>query len=102
MGASNVLHGGPALGRPPDRGRGDGWSAERLEDDAVALGELDQRSKLVGVGIGVELEGKTDLAKAHRSVLGDAQRAAEVEVALDLHLARADLDAERGRDGVER
>src|SRR5947209_13435562 len=89
------------LRRPPDTGGGDRRGAEGLEDHAVALRELQELVELLRPGVGVELEGEADLAEADRRVLGDAERAAEVEVALDLHGAGPQLDADRGRDGRE-
>ena len=61
---------------------------ERLQHDAVALGELEQRRQLLVVGIGVELEAQADVAEADRRLLVHAQRAAEVEVALGVDAAR--------------
>ena len=55
---------------------------ERLQHDAVALGQLEQRGELLVVGVGVELEAQADVAEADRRRLLDAERAAEVEVAL--------------------
>src|SRR3954464_10232377 len=89
------------LRRPPDTGGGDRRGAEGLEDHAGALGELEELVELLRLCVGVELEGEADLAEADRRVLGDAERAAEVEVALGLHRAGPQLDADRGRDGRE-
>ena len=75
---------------------------ERLIDDAVALGQLLQRRKLLVVGVGVELERQADLAEADRRLTIDAERAAEVEVALRAHASRRDGDPERGRDRAQR
>ena len=65
---------------------------ERLQHDAVALGQLEQRGELLVVGVGVELEAQADVAEADRRGLVDAQRAAEVEVALGVDLALVDRD----------
>jgi ubiquinone/menaquinone biosynthesis C-methylase UbiE len=68
------LHGQGELGRCP----------QGLIDDAIALGELDQVSDLVGRRVGVELEAQTDVAKADGRLTADAARAAKIEIALDM------------------
>src|SRR6185437_1144961 len=76
--------------------------AQRLEDNAITLGELHQRLQLVGAGIAVELEAQADLAEAHRGVLVDPERAAEIEIALGPHPAAAQRHLERRRHRLER
>src|SRR4051795_5500156 len=74
-------------------------AAERLEDDAVALGQLYELGEAVLVGVVLHIERKPDCAEADRYVLilGHPERAAEVEVALSAHAA-GHVDSERGRD----
>src|SRR5438094_562933 len=63
--------------------RGDvGRVAQRLQYDAVALGEFQQRVDPVLRLLGVEFEGEADRAKADRRSAIHPQGAAEVEVAL--------------------
>jgi hypothetical protein len=57
------------------RGAGEG-----LVDDAVALGEPEQRRQLLVVGVGVELDLHPDLAEADRRLPVNTERAAKVEV----------------------
>jgi len=75
---------------------------ERLEDHAVALGQLDQRVHLLGRRVGVQLEAQADVAKAHGRILGDAQGAAAVDVAFGKHRGIAQFDAHRGGHRLHR
>ena len=75
---------------------------ERLEHDAVALGQAQERGELVLARVGVELEVQPHVLEADRRLLVDAERAAEVEVALGADRAAAHVDAERGGDRPER
>ena len=59
-----------------------------LEHHAIALGELQQRIDALLRLVGVEIEAQPDRAKADRRILGDAERAAEIEVALGRDRAR--------------
>src|SRR5690242_5869402 len=74
---------------------------ERLVDDAVALGQLEQRGELLVVGVRVQLEAQADVPEADGRLLVDAERAFEVEVALGVDAALG-ADVQRGRDGLER
>src|SRR5947207_4903015 len=81
----------------------DGWAAlERLIDDAVALGELEQLVELVLRRICLHLEAQANGRKADRRILDDPERAAEVEVALGADLGGLERNVERGRDRLER
>ena len=75
---------------------------ERLQHDAIALGEPEQRIELVLRRVGVELEFEPDVREADRRILCDAERAAKVEIALRRHLARAQRHAHRRRDRFQR
>src|SRR5581483_6625645 len=76
---------------------------ECLIDDAVPLGEAQQPLDIHGRRVVLEIELEPDRAEAdrHLLVLRDAERAAEVEIALGAHRA-ADVEAERRRDRTER
>ena len=63
-------------------------SRERLEHDAVALGEADERGEVLLAGVRVEVEAQADRAEAHGRVAVDTERAAEVEVALGVDAGR--------------
>src|SRR5262245_66131202 len=75
---------------------------ERLINDAVALGELEQLIELVLWSLGVDLEAQADRRKANRRILRHAERAPEVEIALGCDLAGFERNVERGRDRLER
>ena len=47
-----------------------GPAGERLQHDAVALGELEQRGELLVVGVGVELEAQADVARSRPAPRG--------------------------------
>src|SRR5690349_2123582 len=79
------------LRAPGDARRHRGRLAEGLEDDAVALGQLEQRVEAVLRLVGVELEAQAQVGEADRRGLVDAERAARVEVAFDQDGARAQL-----------
>src|SRR4029078_8358481 len=83
-------------------GQGDlGRLAQRLKDDAIALGQAQQSAQLVFRRIGVQIEMEADALKSNRGVLGDTQRAAKIEIAFGFDRAAANDDADRGRHGVE-
>src|SRR5262245_18124189 len=75
---------------------------ERLVDHAVTLGELEQLVELLLRRVGLDVEAQADLRKADWRGLVDAERAAEVEVALRRDLAGLERDVERGRDRLQR
>src|SRR5438876_5114695 len=55
--------------------------AQRLIDDAVALGQAHERAQLIFGGIGIQVEGETDALKADGGVLDHTERAAKIEIA---------------------
>src|SRR6202044_3361067 len=57
-------------------------ASDRLIDHAVALGEFEKLIEFVLRRVGVEVEAEPDLREADRRLLGDAERAAEIEIAL--------------------
>src|SRR5689334_10264201 len=60
---------------------------ERLQDGAVALGPAHQSFEVLLARVGsVDLEAHADRVEPGRDLAVDAERAAEVEVALDVHL----------------
>ena len=75
--------------------------AERLEHHAVALREADERGEVLLAGVRVEVEAQPDRAEAHGRLAVDAERAAEVEVALGQDATAPHVDADRGRDGAQ-
>src|SRR5882757_9346945 len=72
-----------------------------LVDDAIALRELEQLIELLLRRVGLDVEAQADLREADRRVLGDAERAAEVEVALGRDLAGLERNVERGRHRLQ-
>src|SRR5918997_3813710 len=63
-----------------DGGGEPGATGQRLEDDAVALGEPAQRGQLFPVGIGLELEQEPDGREPDRCLAVHPEGAAEVQV----------------------
>jgi len=93
-----ALHAGAARdARAQPRRPGEG-----LEHDAVALGEAQERCELVLARVGVELEVQPHVLEADGRLLVDAERPAEVEVALGADGAAAHVELERGGDRPER
>src|SRR3954451_14175696 len=83
-------------------GHGQRWrGSERLVDDAITLGEAQQRLDVLVARVSVEVERGANRRKSHRSLLVDAERAAEVEVAFDMHRASAQLDTDRRRNSAQ-
>ena len=82
--------------RPERRGR-----AERLVDDAIAFRQLEQLRDLLGSRSGIQLEPEPDLPEPDRRFLGDAERPAEVEIALGGDGSALDRDRQAGRDRPE-
>jgi hypothetical protein len=68
----------------------------------IAFGELEQLIEFVLCRIGMEIEAQADLAEADRRILGDAKRAAEIEIAFRRHPAGLERNIERGRHRLER
>src|SRR5256714_14958515 len=70
--------------------------------DLVAVSQREERGDLVFRRVGVELKAQADGLEADRRVLGDAERAAEVEVAFGMTAALLHFDANGGGHGTER
>ena len=68
-----------------------GGLRQRLVYDAIPFGQAQQRRHLFVRGIGVERDDEADALEADRDVLGDAERAAEVEIAFGLEPGVAQL-----------
>src|SRR3954449_7403108 len=73
-----------------------------LIDHAIALGELEQQIELVLRRISVDVEAQTDLGEADRGLLVDAERAAEIEIALGVYVAGLQRHLDRGCDRFQR
>src|ERR1700730_1412102 len=73
-----------------------------LIDDAITLGEFEKLIELVLLNVGVDVEGEADLREADRRLLGDAERAAEIEIAFGRHRAGFQGNIDRGGDRFER
>src|SRR6476661_5939997 len=81
----------------------DRWPAlDCLINHAIPLGELKQLIELLLRGIGVEIEAQPDLRKTNRCILGNAERAAEIEITFGRHLAGLERNIERGRHCLHR
>src|ERR1043166_2421012 len=76
--------------------------AQRLQHHAVALGELDQLFSLLGRGVGFEVEMQPDFAEPDRSVLRDAERAAEVEIPRGGYVRIFQINSQRGGTRLQR
>ena len=76
-----------------------GRAAQRLVDDAIPLGEAQQRGYLIFRSIGVEIEPQPDVGEADRRIASDRQRAPKVEIALDGDRPPAYGNIDRCRDG---
>src|SRR3954469_8842357 len=77
--------------------RQSGRLRERLVDDAIALGQPQQCLQLLVGRVSVEVEAGANGREPDRRLLVDAEGAAEVQIALDVHRATAELDADRCR-----
>src|SRR5258708_12024517 len=71
---------------------------ERLKNDAVSLGQLDELLDLFRGRGSIDRERQPDLREPYWSVLGNAQRPTEVEVALRGNGRTRELDAHGGGD----
>jgi hypothetical protein len=76
-------------------------SAERLEYDTIALGQLEQFGEFVSMGVCFELKAKPNPLKANRDLFADPERATKIEVTLCLDVAPVDRDGECRSDGSE-
>ena len=70
-----------------------GCAGDCLQDDAVALGQTQQRGEVSLAGVGVEVEPDADRPESHRYISVDRERSAKVEFALSGHRAAAHFDA---------
>ena len=70
--------------------------SERLEHDAVAFGEADERLDLPGGSLGVQVEGQADRREPDWRVLADGQGAAEVQITLGGDGSSGHVDPQRG------
>src|ERR1700738_1682633 len=59
-----------------------------LVDHAIALGEFQEQIELVLRRVGIDVETQTNFGKTDRRLLVDAERAAEIEIALGGHEPR--------------
>src|ERR1019366_3841870 len=75
---------------------------ERLEDDAIPLGESLERCELIRISVGAQLERQADCEETHRRVAADAESPAEVEVAFRVHGPGRHRDSKRGRYSPQR
>src|SRR5271155_1998912 len=62
---------------------------KRLQHDAIPLGELHERVEMVLRRVRIELEFQPDGGEADRRILGNAERAAKVDVSLRRYFARS-------------
>jgi len=77
-------------------------AADGLINHAIALREFQELIEFLLRRISVDIERESDLREADRRILGDAEGAAEVEIAFGRHSARAQRNVDRGRDRLER
>src|SRR3954469_8151332 len=76
---------------------------ERLQHGAVALGPLHEALELLGARVRrVDVEAHADRVEAGRDLAVDAERPAQVEVALDDHLDPVALEPHGGRHHLAR
>ena len=59
-----------------------GRVAQRLINNAIALGQTKQRSELLFGSISVHIEMQSNLLEADRHILGHAKRTTKIEIAL--------------------
>src|SRR5215468_11259410 len=78
-----------------------GAASERLIDDAIALGQLQELFELVGWRVGVDVEAQANGSKSNRRILDNAERTTEVEITLGRDRGGLDRNVERGRDRLE-
>src|SRR3954447_5795357 len=76
---------------------------ERLQHGAVALGPLHEALELLGARVRrVDVEAQADRVEAGRDLAVDAERPAQIEVALDDHLDSVALEPHGGRHHLAR
>src|SRR6266436_3582460 len=71
----------PHRGHPPDAPARQ-TAVDGLIDHAVALRKLEQLLEPLRSSVGLNVERQPDPSKADRHILGDPERAAEIEIAL--------------------
>ena len=87
----------PGMGRRTDRHLG--AVPQRLQHDAITLGQLNQLGDGIGRCIRLQVEAQPDAVEADGCLARHAERAAEIQVAFGRHATAAYVDAHRGRDG---
>ena len=58
-----------------------GRMTQRLVNDAVSLGQTNQRSELLFGGVSIQIEIQSNLLEADGHVLGNAERATKIKIA---------------------
>ena len=58
-----------------------GRMTQALVNDAIAFGKANQRGPLLFAGVSVQIEMQSNLLKADGRILGNAERAPEIEIA---------------------
>src|SRR3981081_3287532 len=87
---------------PVHRYRNLGTVLDGLVDHAIALGEFQQQIELVLRRVGVDIETQPNLRETDRRLLVDAERAAEIEIALGRYQTRLQRHLDRGRYRLQR
>src|SRR6478672_10249388 len=79
------------------------WAVlDGLVDYAIALAELEQQIELVLRRWRLDVEAQADFGKTHRRLLVDAERAAEIEIALGGDQTPLQRHLDRGRYRLQR
>jgi hypothetical protein len=73
-----------------------------MEDDAVALSEIEEPGHGSVPGVRIQLKVESDRAEANRSFLAHTKGPTKVDIALGVDDGRAELDTQRRGDGSER
>src|SRR6185503_19020272 len=79
-----------------------GSPGDRLENDAITLGQLEELPPLLLPRVGIEVDREQDPGEPDRRLLAHAERAAKVEVPFGPERPAAHRHPERGRHRGER
>ena len=79
-----------------------GGLRQRLEDHAIAFRQFGQRVDALLRLVGVADRTPAGCRKTDRRVLGDAERAAKIQIAFGAHGAALEPELQRGRHGLQR
>ena len=77
-------------------------SHERLVNDAISLGQAEERTELLFGRVRIQLKLQPNALETYRNILGDTKSTAKIEVAFGTNGSGAQVNSQSRRHGIER